>query len=154
MTTSEKVGSNIRKANAESIRRILEAKPVLIDVLPASEAIPALQEGMILHAGPPIDWGKMCGPMRGAVAGIAVFEGWATDLAEAERLADSGAFRLNPNHDFGAVGPMTGMTTYAYTEVGAITAHRGDNAGAFDVRHWIHDRLAQDHGQVEKELVV
>ena len=111
MTTSEKVGSNIREANAEAIRRILEAEPVLIDVVPASEAIPALQEGMILHAGPPIDWGNMCGPMRGAVASIAVFEGWATDLAEAERLAESGAFRLNPNHDFGAVGPMTGMTT-------------------------------------------
>ena len=111
MTTSEKVGSNIREANAEAIRRILEAEPVLIDVVPASEAIPALQEGMILHAGPPIDWGNMCGPMRGAVAGIAVFEGWATDLAEAERLAESGAFRLNPNHDYGAVGPMTGMTT-------------------------------------------
>ncbi len=111
MTTSEKVGSNIRKANAEAIRRILEAKPVLIDVVPASEAIPALQEGMILHAGPPIDWGNMCGPMRGAVAGIAVFEGWATDLAEAEQMAESGAFSLNPNHDFGAVGPMTGMTT-------------------------------------------
>ena len=42
MTRSEKVGSNIRKANAETIRRILEAKPVLIDVVPASEAIPAL----------------------------------------------------------------------------------------------------------------
>ena len=111
MTTSEKVGSSIREANAEAIRRILEAEPVLIDVVPASEAIPALQEGMILHAGPPIDWGNMCGPMRGAVAGIAVFEGWATDLAEAERLAESGAFNLNPNHDFGAVGPMTGMTT-------------------------------------------
>ena len=49
--------------------------------------------------------------MRGAVVGIAVFEGWAADLADAERLAESGAFRLKPNHDFGAVGPMTGMTT-------------------------------------------
>ena len=59
MTTSEKVGSNIREANAEAIRRILEAKPVLIDVVPASEAIPALREGMILHAGPPIYWENM-----------------------------------------------------------------------------------------------
>ena len=50
--------------------------------------------------------------------------------------------------------PFIAKTTYANTEVGAITAHRGDNAGAFDVTHWIHDRLTQDHGQVEKELVV
>ena len=111
MTTPRQVGTTIREANAEAIRRMLGAEPVLVDVIPASEAIPALVEGMILHAGPPLDWGSMCGPMRGAVVGIAVFEGWAADLADAERLAESGAFRLKPNHDFGAVGPMTGMTT-------------------------------------------
>ena len=90
---------------------MLEAEPVLVDVVTASEAIPDLEEGMILHAGPPIDWGRMCGPMRGAVAGIAVFEGWAEDLSEAEHLAESGAFKLRTNHNYGAVGPMTGMTT-------------------------------------------
>jgi hypothetical protein len=111
MTTPRQVGTTIREANAEAIHRMLGAEPVLVDVIPASEAIPALVEGMILHAGPPLDWGSMCGPMRGAVVGIAVFEGWAADLADAERLAESGAFRLKPNHDFGAVGPMTGMTT-------------------------------------------
>jgi hypothetical protein len=111
MTTPRQVGTTIREANAEAIHRMLGAEPVLVDVIPASEAIPALVEGMILHAGPPLDWGSMCGPMRGAVVGIAVFEGWAADLADAERLAESGAFRLKPNHDFGAVGPMTGVTT-------------------------------------------
>ncbi|HIL15572.1 MAG TPA: DUF1116 domain-containing protein [Deltaproteobacteria bacterium] len=111
MTTPRQVGTTIREANAEAIHRMLGAEPVLVDVMPASEAIPALVEGMILHAGPPLDWGSMCGPMRGAVVGIAVFEGWAADLADAERLAESGAFRLKPNHDFGAVGPMTGVTT-------------------------------------------
>ena len=105
MTTPRQVGTTIREANAEAIHRMLGAEPVLVDVIPASEAIPALVEGMILHAGPPLDWGSMCGPMRGAVVGIAVFEGWAADLADAERLAESGAFRLKPNHDFGAVGP-------------------------------------------------
>ena len=66
---------------------------------------------MILHAGPPIEWRRMCGPMRGAVCGIAVFEGWARDLKDAERLAAEDAFEFQPNHDFDAVGPMTGMTT-------------------------------------------
>jgi hypothetical protein len=40
-----------------------------------------------------------------------VFEGWAPDLAAAERLAESGQLRFHPNHHFGAVGPMTGLTT-------------------------------------------
>ena len=111
MSSSLLPGATIREANSEAVKRILEAEPVLVDVVRASEAIPDLEEGMILHAGPPIDWDCMCGPMRGAVAGIAVFEGWAKNLSEAEHLAESGAFKLRPNHDYGAVGPMTGMTT-------------------------------------------
>jgi len=101
----------IERANQEAVRRMLAADPLLIDVIPAAEAIPALRENMILHAGPPIGWDRMCGPLRGAVAGIAVFEGWADDLGEAAAMAASGAFDFHPNHHFDAVGPMTGMTT-------------------------------------------
>ena len=53
----------------------------------------------------------MCGPMRGAIMGIAVFEGWASDLKDAAAKAEAGAFRFEPNHHYDAVGPMTGMTT-------------------------------------------
>ena len=101
----------IEDANEEALRRMLSADPVLVDVVPAADAIPGLRENMILHAGPPIEWRRMCGPMRGAVCGIAVFEGWARDLKDAERLAAEDAFEFQPNHDFDAVGPMTGMTT-------------------------------------------
>ncbi|MHA1109209.1 MAG: DUF1116 domain-containing protein [Alphaproteobacteria bacterium] len=101
----------IEQANQEALRRMLASDPVLVDVIPAAEAIPALRENTILHAGPPIGWDRMCGPMRGAVAGIAVFEGWASDLDRAAEMAASGAFAFHPNHHFDAVGPMTGMTT-------------------------------------------
>jgi hypothetical protein len=101
----------IEAANKQALERMLSGAPVLIDVVPAHEAIPELRDKMILHAGPPISWERMCGPMRGAIAGIAVFEGWATDLAEAERMAGDGAFDFHPNHHFDTVGPMTGMTT-------------------------------------------
>ncbi|HET7910912.1 MAG TPA: DUF1116 domain-containing protein [Pseudolabrys sp.] len=101
----------IELANKETVRRILQGEPVLIDVKPAGELIKGLTRNMILHAGPPITWDRMCGPMRGAVCGIAVFEGWAKDLAEAEAAAAGGKYAFHPNHHFGAVGPMTGMTT-------------------------------------------
>ena len=101
----------IAAANAETVRRIFTGDPVLVDVLPAGALIPDLKPRMILHAGPPIGWDRMCGPMRGAVTGIAVFEGWARDLADAESKAADGAFAFHPNHHFGAVGPMTGMST-------------------------------------------
>src|SRR5688572_16012868 len=104
--------SPIQKANDEAVARILAAEPVLADVQRAGELIPALDAGrLMLHAGPPIEWARMCGPLRGAVCGAIVFEGWAGDLAAAEQLAASGGVQFAPNHHHGAVGPMTGITT-------------------------------------------
>ncbi len=105
------LGTRIARANKEAVDRMISADPVLIDVLPAGEAIPGLEDRMILHAGPAIGWDRMCGPMRGAVAGIAVFEGWAEDLDDANAKAAAGTFEFHPNHHFDAVGPMTGLTT-------------------------------------------
>ncbi len=102
----------VETANREALGRMLEGDPVLVDVRPAAEAIPALEDGrVLLHAGPPIDWARMCGPLRGAVAGALVFEGWADDLTSAEDLAAGGGVAFHPNHHFDAVGPMTGITT-------------------------------------------
>jgi hypothetical protein len=101
----------IELANQEAVRRILAAEPILVGVRPAGEVIEGLGPNTILHAGPPIEWDRMCGPMRGAVCGAAVFEGWAETLDDAAKAAAAGAFAFHPNHHFGAVGPMTGMTT-------------------------------------------
>ena len=103
--------ARIAKANAEALRRMLAANPVLVDVRPAGEVIKGLGEKVLLHSGPPITWERMCGPMQGAVAGAIVFEGWAADLESATRLASSGGVQFHPNHHFDAVGPMTGITT-------------------------------------------
>ncbi len=48
--------------------------------------------------------------MRGAVAGIAVFEDRASNLDEAEEMAVSGEVAFHPIHHFDAGGPMTGVT--------------------------------------------
>ncbi|MBS0338724.1 MAG: DUF1116 domain-containing protein [Proteobacteria bacterium] len=101
----------IARANAEALKRMLAANPVLVDVQPAGQVIKGLGEKVLLHAGPPITWERMCGPMQGAVAGAIVFEGWAQDLESAMQLAASGGVAFHPNHHFDAVGPMTGITT-------------------------------------------
>ena len=101
----------IEKANQAALAKILQSDCVLIDVQRAGQVIAGLGAHVMLHAGPPLDWASMCGPMRGAVCGAAVFEGWAGDLDAAEALAAAGAFTFYPNHDFAAVGPMTGITT-------------------------------------------
>jgi hypothetical protein len=102
----------VEKANQAALEKILAAEPVLADVRRAGELIPELDAGrLMLHAGPPIEWPRMCGPLKGAVCGAIVFEGWAPDLAAAEKLAAQGGVQFAPNHHFGAVGPMTGITT-------------------------------------------
>jgi hypothetical protein len=102
----------VDEANRGVMEKILAADPVLVDVRRAGELMPELdRRRLMLHAGPPIEWQRMCGPLRGAVCGAIVFEGWAADLAAAEALAASGVIEFAPNHHFGAVGPMTGITT-------------------------------------------
>jgi hypothetical protein len=101
----------IETANREALRRMAEAEPVLVDVRPAAELIAGLAPSMVLHAGPPLAWKEMCGPLRGAIAGAILYEGWAPDLAAAEALAAGGKIAFHPNHHFDAVGPMTGITT-------------------------------------------
>jgi hypothetical protein len=99
-------------ANTAVLEKILAADPVLTGVRRAGELIPELDSRrLLLHAGPPIEWLRMCGPLKGAICGAIVFEGWASDLAAAEKLAAGGGVEFAPNHHFGAVGPMTGVTT-------------------------------------------
>ena len=82
----------VERANQQAFQRYLDAQPALVDVLPASEAIPAMAgRKLILHAGPPIAWGEMCGPVQGAIIGAMLFEGWAESHEAALRLVLDGA---------------------------------------------------------------
>ena len=101
----------INAANAETLRRIVSADPVLVDVAPASQVIPGMRDRLILHSGPPIEWLRMCGAQRGAAIGMCLFEGWATDAEQAERMLAAGEIALEPNHHHSTVGPMAGTIT-------------------------------------------
>jgi len=101
----------IDQANQEAVSRILEGQPILIDVAPAAAVIPHMARDVLLHAGPPITWTRMSGPLRGAVIGGLLYEGLAAEESEAERVAASGEVAFEPCHHHAAVGPMAGVTT-------------------------------------------
>jgi hypothetical protein len=105
------IKEKIEAANAESARRIVAADPVLVDVAPAADVIPGMRDRLILHSGPPVDWKRMCGAQRGAAIGMCIFEGWAKDREEAERIIASGKISFEPNHHHSTVGPMAGTIT-------------------------------------------
>lgn len=99
--------------NQEVTDKIKNAQPFLIDVVPAKTVIAELNESQktLLHAGPPIEWSEMTGPMQGSCIGAALFERWATNEEEARRLLESGEVRFMPCHHVQAVGPMGGITS-------------------------------------------
>ncbi len=101
----------VEQANGIALARFLEAQPALIDVAPAREVMPGMarERRLILHAGPPIAWPDMCGPMQGAVLGAVVLERWADSLVAAGHLVASGKIDLEPCHQHSAVGPMAGI---------------------------------------------
>ncbi|QKG26580.1 DUF1116 domain-containing protein [Actinomadura verrucosospora] len=97
-------------ANAEAVRRMTTARPHLVDVRPASEVL-GLDRGTFLHAGPPLEWDRASGPMRGALIGAMMLEGLAETPRGAERELERGAAVLEPCHHHGAVGPMAGVVS-------------------------------------------
>lgn len=100
---------DIEKANLEATSRMMEARPVLVGLGRALDAIPGMRENLLLHAGPPITWDRASGPMRGAIAGALIFEGRAATFDEAGSLVESGQIELEPCHHHHAVGPMAGV---------------------------------------------
>ncbi|MDQ7821975.1 MAG: DUF1116 domain-containing protein [Candidatus Eremiobacteraeota bacterium] len=99
----------VEKANEEAAKRLIDSHPVLVDICQAKEVIPGLTKEKILHAGPPITWDRMCGPMQGAVTGALIYEGLAENKEAAKRLARSGSISFDPCHHHHAVGPMAGI---------------------------------------------
>ncbi|MCJ7519601.1 MAG: DUF1116 domain-containing protein [Anaerolineaceae bacterium] len=102
------IKQKIDQANKEAVNRLIAGDPVLVDIAPAGEVIPGMQDKMITHSGPPITWEKMCGAQKGAVIGNVLFEGWAKSFKEAEEMLRLGKIKLEPNHHHQTVGPMAG----------------------------------------------
>jgi len=96
------------EANALAVQRMLSVRAMVVDVVPAADAL-GLGRKDLLHAGPPIDWERASGPMRGALMGAALFENLVTDPDQAAELVQRGEITLDPCHHHNAVGPMAGV---------------------------------------------
>jgi hypothetical protein len=106
-----KAGIDIEAANREVVGRIQRGQAVLVGMGIAKAVIPGMHDHMILHAGPPINWERMCGPQRGAVMGALIYEGLVSDEAKAAQMAASGGVEFAPCHHYHSVGPMAGVVS-------------------------------------------
>lgn len=103
--------ANIDTANQHAVERMMDARPILRGVAPARDVIPGMRPNLLLHAGPPIEWERMSGPLRGAVIGALIFEGLAKNEKEATALVQKGEVDFAPCHHHSTVGPMAGVTS-------------------------------------------
>ena len=153
----------IDEANERICQRFRESQPQLVDVVVAKDVIPELNRAQktLLHAGPPITWENMQGPMRGSCIGAVLFEGWAETEEGALALLEAGEVEFIPCHHCHAVGPMGGITsanmavlvvrnladdTVAYCTmnegIGKVLRFGAYSQEVVDRLHWMADELA------------
>ena len=100
---------DINTANQTAVERMMSARPILKAVATARDVIPGMKDNLFLHAGPPIEWTRMSGPLRGAIIGAMLLEGLAPNETEATSMAEKGEVEFDSCHHHGAVGPMAGV---------------------------------------------
>ena len=132
------IKGKIQAANAEAFNRIVSADPALVDIRPAGEVVPGLEDRMVLHSGPPVEWRNMSGAQKGAVIAMTIFEDWADDIPSAEELLSSGGIKLEPNHHHYAVGPMAGTISKS------LPVYVVENRA---YGNWAYCRLVEDQQQ-------
>ncbi len=106
---SSSIKEEIEKANALAVERMMESEPYWVDMGIARDVIPGFKDYMLLHAGPPVEWERVSGPLKGALIGAVIYEGWASTPEEAEKLLSRGEVVYEPTHPRNAVGPMAGV---------------------------------------------
>jgi hypothetical protein len=102
---------DVARANQTAVDQMMATRPMLTGLGRASEVVPGMRPDLLLHAGPPIEWERMSGPLRGAVIGALILEGRAATEAEAIALVEAGEVDFDPCHHHGVVGPMAGVTS-------------------------------------------
>jgi hypothetical protein len=161
----------IARANDEAVQRLDSAHPVLVGVGVARDLLPGMTERTLLHAGPPIEWPDMSGPLRGAIVGAALYEDLASDHEDAARRAAAGEFEFGPCHERGAVGPMAGVVSPSmpmcvienathgnrafctFNEgLGKVLRYGANDQSVLDRLAWIRDVLARVFAQTLQRI--
>jgi uncharacterized protein DUF1116 len=147
MTDKIEIKERIKVANAMALERMRLSRPILIDIKCAKDVLPQMKKNSIFHAGPPIEWERMCGPLRGAIVGTMIFEGLATTWKDAEKLIKQGGIEFSSNHDHEAVGPMAGVISPALP----ILIVKDQSNGKTCFARFVENRV--QFGQFDKESV-
>jgi hypothetical protein len=98
--------AGVDAANREVLHRLDTGVPTLEAVRTVAEVAPELGPRTLLHCGPAITWDRVCDPLRRSMRAAVVAEGWADDVAAADRLLAAGEVGLEPANHHLTVIPM------------------------------------------------
>ena len=96
----------IEAANAEVIRRLDTAVPLITGITTVAAAAPELPGRTLLHCGPAVAYADAPDPLRRSMQAAAVAEGWAAGPAEADELLGRAEIGLSPANAHRVVVPM------------------------------------------------
>lgn len=154
------IKEEIENANKIAVERMMDSEPYWVDIGLAKDVVPGFKDDLLTHAGPPIEWERASGPLRGAIIGALMYEGLASNEEEAVSLVKSGKIRLAPNHEYGIAGPMAGVVSpnmpvivikdkkfghYAYSNlnegIGKVLRYGAYNEEVLNRLRWMRDVL-------------
>ncbi|MEA2322979.1 MAG: hypothetical protein QOD81_2829 [Solirubrobacteraceae bacterium] len=119
---------DVDEANRRAAEVICSAQPVLVDILPAREVVPGLDERTVLTSGAPLPWDEYTGGQRTAVIGGALFEGLADTPEQADARLRAGDIVVAGCQDHGVIGSLAGVTTPSMPVLVVEDAERGTRA--------------------------
>ena len=105
------IKERIAQANQQAAACLTENDPVWVDIRPAGECVEGLEDHMILHSGPPVDFEDMVMLHRRGMVSAMLFEGWAKDEKEAVEIIRSGEIKIDSALNHNTVGAGTGIIT-------------------------------------------
>ncbi len=114
-------------ANALALARLGSADPMLVDILPARDAVPGFSANTILTSGPTLPWAEYVGGQRAAIIGGALFEGLAIDAADAERRIAEGRIRVRGCQELRCVGSLAGIYTASMPVFVVLNRYSGNS---------------------------
>ena len=105
------IRERIAQANQQAVACIIDSDPYWVDIRPAGECVEGLEDHMILHSGPPVDYDDMVMLHKRGMVSAMLFEGWAKDEKEAVEIIRSGEIRIDSALNHNTVGAGTGIIT-------------------------------------------
>jgi hypothetical protein len=125
------IKTKIQQANEQAVQTIIQSDPTWVDIQDAGCVIDGLEDHMILHAGPPIDFEDMCPLLRRGMISGTLFEGWAKTEEEAVAMLEAGKIKIDSALNHNTVGAGTGIITKSIAMIVIEDKKSGVRAATF-----------------------